>query len=220
MIAPELTQLTASTSGRTPRRHRAGAAWSGGVFLAAVVGTVIVYRHLWADPVHRTLAGHINDPMQMMWFLKWVPWQLLHGHNPFTTDALFYPRGVSLTWNTAVPTLGVLAAPLTLTVGPALSFAVLLTLGPALTSLTGFWWLRRHTTRYAPAALGGFVIGFSPFIAGHLLGHLNLVFAVLIPIVLMLVEDLLWRALARPDGPRPTSGWSAPRRWASARNRC
>ena len=174
-----------------PKRAR----WSLGVFAVALGGMLVIYRDLWADPLHNTLGSrdHINDPMQMMWFLKWVPWQILHGHSPFTTDALFYPRGVSLVWNTLTPTLGIVAAPITLTVGPALSFAVLMTLGPALTALTGFWWLRRYTTNPAPAAVGGLLLAFDPYMSGHLLGHLNLVFAPLVPVMLMLVEDLLWR---------------------------
>lgn len=154
-----------------------------------------MYRDLWADPVGSTLGSfqHTNDPMQMMWFLEWTPWQLLHGHSPFTSDALFYPSGVSLAWNTLAPTLGVLAAPITLTLGAPLGFAVLMTLAPALTALTGFWWLRRHVQHPAPAVAGGLLLGFDPFMGGHLLGHLNLVFCALLPVMLMLGEDLLWR---------------------------
>src|ERR1700712_1201602 len=158
---------------RQPGPNRAP--WSWGVFTVALGGMLLIYRQLWTDPLHTTLGSrdHINDPMQMMWFLKWVPWQILHGHNPFTTDALFYPHGVSLAWNTLTPTLGIIAAPITLTVGPALSFAVLITLGPALTALTAFWWLRRYTTHPAPAAVGGLLLAFDPYMSGHLLGHLN-----------------------------------------------
>ncbi len=189
------TVSPARTNGTEGRARRSTALWSWGVFAVALGCMLVIYRQLWTDPLHSTLGsrGHTNDPMQMMWFLKWVPWQIMHGHNPFATDALFYPYGLSLAWNTLTPTLGILAAPLTLTVGPALSFAVLMTLGPSLTALTGFWWLRRYTTHPAPAAVGGLLLAFDPYMSGHLLGHLNLVFAPLVPIMLMLVEDLLWR---------------------------
>lgn len=166
-----------------------------GVFLVGLTITLILYWDVWRDPTHTTLGSvdHTNDPMQMMWFLKWVPWALLHGNNPFRTDALFYPDGVSLAWNTAVPTLGILAAPLTLTAGPALSFVVLITLGPPLMTLTNFWWLRRYVSRSWPAAIGALLLAFSPYMSGHMLGHLNLVFTGLLPLGLILVEDLLWR---------------------------
>jgi hypothetical protein len=165
------------------------------VFAIALTGMVIIYHQLWADPAGRVLGNrnHGNDPMQMMWFLKWVPWAIVHGQSPFNSDAIFYPHGVALTWNTFVPTLGILAAPITFTLGAAYSFAALMTLGPALTTLTGFWWLRRYTRHAGAAAIGAFTFSFSPFVAGHLLGHLNLVFLPLVPLMIMLLEDLLWR---------------------------
>ena len=165
------------------------------VFLVALIVTLVLYRDVWRDPMHTTLGSvdHTNDPLQMMWFLKWVPWAILHADNPFRTDALFYPDGVSLAWNTAVPTLGMLAAPLTLTAGPAFSFVLLITLGPPLMALTGFWWLRRYVSRPWPAALGALLLAFNPYMSGHMLGHLNLVFTGLLPIVLILAEDALWR---------------------------
>lgn len=196
------TRVTGSRTSSLPRRFRfhgphlaVPARWSLLVFAVALVGMVIIYHQLWADPSHRVLGSrnHGNDPMQMMWFLRWVPWSIAHGQSPFDSTAIFYPHGFALTWNTFVPTLSIVAAPITFTMGATYSFAVLITLGPALTALTGFWWLRRHTERAGPAAVGGLMIAFSPFVAGHLLGHLNLVFLPLVPIIVMLLEDLLWR---------------------------
>ncbi|MEP7019154.1 MAG: hypothetical protein ABI808_00775 [Pseudonocardiales bacterium] len=179
--------------------------WPAGVLVVATMGSLLIFHQVWADPAHLTLGGprHTNDPMVATWNLKWVPWQLAHGHSPFSTNAIYYPGGVSLSWNTLIPTLGILAAPITFTLGPQVAYAVLMTLAPALAALSGFYWLRRHTTRPAAAALGGLVVGFNPFITGHLQGHLNLVFVALIPVMLMLFEDLLWRR------PRPNARTAA-----------
>ena len=178
-----------------------GARWSAAVFCVALTAAAVTLHQAWVDPRSRLpgTTNHTNDPMQMTWFLRWVPWAIEHGHNPLTSNWIFYPHGVALTWNTFVPTLGILAAPVTAVFGATISFLLLMTLGPALTALTGFWWLRRHTSRPAPAALGGLIIGFNSFVAGHLLGHLNLVFQPLLPLILMLLEDLLWRH-PRHDG--------------------
>lgn len=174
------------------------------VFGTALLLAVVMYLPMWADPTHRTAgsAFHTNDPMQIMWFLKWVPWRLLHAGDPFVTHAIYYPAGVSLSWNTLVPTLGLLAAPITFTVGANVSFAVLLTLAPALAGVTGFWWLRRHCRHTLAAAVGGLFIGFGPFMAGHMLGHVDLTFTAAVPVMLMLAEDLLWR---RPRSQRRTA---------------
>jgi hypothetical protein len=170
------------------------------VSLLSTVIAITMYHQLWADPLHRTLGSihHTNDPMQTMWFLNWVPWSLAHGHNPFSTDLIYYPGGASLAWNTLMPTLGLLGAPLTFTFGASVTFAVLMTLSPVFASVTGYWWLRRHTERTWPAVAGGLLIGFNSYMAGHLLGHLNLTFVALIPVMAMLLEDLLYRH-PRPD---------------------
>ena len=83
--------------------------WPGGVFGVALAGAFVIYARVWADPFANAPGGrgHYNDPMQAMWNLKWVPWALLHGHDPFGTDAIYYPHGVSLSWNTVMPTLGI-----------------------------------------------------------------------------------------------------------------
>lgn len=190
-------ELAAATVGRLRR-----ARWSLGVFAAGLIASFGLYHAWWRDPAHTTLGRAHTDPMQAMWNLTWVPWALLHGHNPLHSDAIFYPHGVALSWNTLTPTLGVAAAPLTLTVGATVTYAILMTLSPALAVLTSFWWLRRHVSRPLAAAVGGFVVAFSPFMAGHLKGHLDLTFIALIPLQLLLVEDLLWR---RPRTQRRTA---------------
>ncbi len=208
---PEVASAEGSRSARTRGWHGASRRWRSirwpaGVFGVALAGAFAIYARIWADPFRYAPGGrgHYNDPMQAMWNLKWVPWQLLHGHDPFGTDAIYYPHGVSLSWNTLMPTLGVLAAPLTLTLGAAFAFAVLLVLGPATASLTGFLWLRRHTTHPLPAAVGGLLIGFNPFMTGHIQGQINLTCVALIPLLLMLVEDLLWR---HPRTDRASAIW-------------
>lgn len=170
----------------------------------ALLASLVIYQQLWSDPFHHSLGGshRAADPLQSMWNLKWVAWRVLHLHDPFTTRAIYYPDGASLSWNTLTPTLGVLAAPVTLTAGAVFAYTLLVTAAPVLASVTGFWWLRRHTGRPGGAMLGGLIIGFNPYMAGHMLGHLNLTFVAAVPVMLMLCEDLLWR---RPRRQRRTA---------------
>jgi hypothetical protein len=45
--------------------------------------------------------------------------------------------------------------------------------------------------------VGGAAVGFGPFVAAHLGGHLNFTLLTLVPVILRLGEDVLWRAEAR-----------------------
>ena len=176
------------------------------VFVVALVGAIVLYHRMWAHPATTTIGSPraINDQMQSMWFLRWIPWRLAHGHNPFRSDAIDYPLHVNLAWNTSTPTLAMLAAPLTFTAGAAFSYNTLMTLAPAVTSLTGFLWLRRYVGFAPAAAVGGLVIAFSSFEVGHLRGHLHLAFAGLVPLMLLLFEDVLWR---KPEHRRRSAVW-------------
>ena len=181
------------TTPEPPGTSSAALRWALAVVLVCTIASVLLFHRIWADPVGRTVGPPSNDQWQSMWFLKWLPWRLAHGHNPFATTAIDYPVGANLSWNTATPTLAILFAPVTALAGATFTYNLLLTLAPVLTALTGFLWLRRHVHLPAAAALGGVVIGFSPFAAQHLRGHLHMAFLGLLPLVLLLAEDLLWR---------------------------
>jgi hypothetical protein len=92
-------------------------------------------------------------------------------------------------------------APVTKLFGAVASYNLLCILGPPLTAWTAMLWLGRHACRPA-AFVGGLVFGFSPIVVAHVHGdHLNLTFLCLVPLIVMLVEDLLWRA-ERPWWPQ------------------
>lgn len=168
--------------------------------LVAFAGSLLLLHGVWSDPWHRSpgnAAGAEVDPVQFMWFLRWVPWALAHGQSPLHTDAIDLPTGVSLAWNPSVPTLGLAVSPVTLTAGPVFAFNLLLLLAPVATAVSSFRWLRRHVVSSLAAGVGAVAFAFSPYVAGHLQGHLHLVFLPLVPLSLLLLEDLLWRA------PRP-----------------
>jgi hypothetical protein len=85
--------------------------------------------------------------------------------------------------------------------GPIAAFNVAGILGPPLSAWAAWWWLRRHV-HDVPAAIGGLVFGFSPFVVAHShAGHLQFTWLVMLPLILMLVEDLLWRS-PRPIWPQ------------------
>jgi hypothetical protein len=146
-------------------------------------------------PFTNTLGGGHGDPAVFLWMLRWAPFAVEHGHNPFVTGYLNAPQGVNLLWNTSILLPGLLLAPITLLVGPVAALNSLLALGPALSAFAAYVAIRRWVPGHA-AALGGLVYGFSPYMRGHS-GHVNLTLAILPPLLLLLVDDILVRQQRR-----------------------
>jgi len=175
--------------------------------IPALAGYLVMSAWLWRRMVVHlgttTLGGGQGDPGLFMWWLRWAPFALLHGHDPLYTHYLNAPYGVSAMWNTSVVGLGVLFSPITELFGVVVTFNVLCVLGPALSAWTCSLWLRRHAGR-TPALIGGLMFGFSPFVVEEAgLGHLMLTWLCLVPVMAMLVENILWRSPRPwwPDGP-------------------
>jgi hypothetical protein len=166
--------------------------------IAAHVLSVAVYAILalalfsgiWPDPA-TAYVGVGSDPKQFIWFLTWVPYALSHHKNPLVTDWIFSQSGVNLAWNTAVPFIGVVMAPITWTAGPVLSYDVAMVLGLVASAWAAYYAARRlFGCRYFAALLTGFVYGFSPFAIAHASGHLHLTVAFTPPLFLLMLHDV------------------------------
>lgn len=132
-----------------------------------------------------------DDTAQSIWFLRWTPFAITHGHNPFISNWIDVSSGVNLVRNTSMPLLGTLMTPLTLTWGPVASFNFLLWLGIA-SSATACFLVLRSVVEWTPAAfLGGLMYAFTSYMAGQGLGHLNLVFVPIPPIMMYILFELL-----------------------------
>jgi hypothetical protein len=172
-----------------------------------LVGALIVYFMLayiftasaWADPSRRWV-GICCDQEQSIWFLAWLPTALQAGHNPLFTDRLNAPHGANLMWNSSVPLLGLLVAPITRLGGPILAYNVAALVAIALSGLACFAALRRYTKRALGPLVGGALYGLSPFVASHTALHLNLINAWAPPLFLIILDELLAR---RRYGPIP-----------------
>src|ERR1700712_765114 len=76
-----------------------------------------------------------SDSYQFVWWMNWLPWSLAHGTNPLYTTYLHAPAGVNGMWNTPVPVLAALFAPVTLTAGPVAAYNLAMVLGPVASGL-------------------------------------------------------------------------------------
>ena len=115
--------------------------------------------------------------------------------NPFVTTALWTPTGSDLVWTTSVPGLALLLAPITLAAGPAAAYNVAAILLPALAATTAFLLCRHLTRSFWPSLAGGYLFGFSSYMLGHELAHLQLTSVFLVPLVALVLLRYLEGAL-------------------------
>ncbi|HKR67523.1 MAG TPA: hypothetical protein VJT16_01600 [Streptosporangiaceae bacterium] len=151
-------------------------------YLAAAL--ILTWR-LWPDPASRTVDGNPTDADLFAWYLRYAADSVAHGHLPaLVTTAMNAPFGVNMMWNTSILLPGVLLTPVTLLFGPQVSLSVLTLLGFAGSAAALYYVLRRWQVSVGAAALGGAVYGFSPALLQSALGHYNLQFAVLPPLII------------------------------------
>jgi hypothetical protein len=98
---------------------------------------------------------------------------------------------------------GMLLAPVTLLLGPQTALTVFMTAGFAGSALAMLAVLRRWDASVPAAALAGAVYGFSPALIHSAIGHYDLQFAVLPPLI---VDAALALATGRRLGSRPVRG--------------
>lgn len=143
------------------------------------------------------LIGGGADPTIFAWCLAWWPYALTHGVNPFITHMVWAPSGINLTWATSVPSLALLAWPLTALWGPATAFNIVTLAAPTLAAFGAFVLCYEITAAFFPSLVGGWFFGFSSYEMAQLLGHLHITFVVCVPLLLWLTVLRYKRAIAR-----------------------
>ena len=156
-----------------------------------VLMSLFIYWPMWPGDPQRLVGCACGDPAQQSWFLNYTPWALLHGHNPFFTTAINYPRGVNLADNTLMPLLGLLFYPVTWLFGAISTFNLLMWLAYPLSALSAWWVVRRWSGSNISSLVAGLLYGFSPYVMHQGLGHLNLSFVPLPPLVFYAVYKIL-----------------------------
>jgi hypothetical protein len=183
-LARALTTTASSPEAPAASRAARRGAWTA-ILACYLLAAVAVTWHLWADPAAHAVAGNANDADQFAWFLRYDATAVAHGRLPaLVSAAMNAPQGINMMWNTSLLLPGVLLAPVTLLLGPQTALTVLLTAGFAGSAASLFLVLRRWDVAAGPAALGGAVYGFSPALLQAGIGHYNLQFAVLPPLII------------------------------------
>jgi hypothetical protein len=109
------------------------------------------------------LAGKLpldGDQMQYVWNFWWAAKQLTHLGNPWFTSYMAAPVGVRLGYDTLMPLVGIVMAPVTLLFGPSASYNLVAILAPGLAAYAMYraarLWLPSRTGAIAAGAFYGY----------------------------------------------------------------
>jgi hypothetical protein len=150
-----------------------------------LLGAFALTWRLWSEPAGREVSGNSGDVALLAWFMRYSAQAVSHGHVPgLVTTGLNAPQGINAMWNVSLLLPGVLLSPVTLLAGPFTSLNILLTAGFAGSAASLFFVLRRWGASVTAAALGGALYGFSPALLASGLGHFQMQFAVLPPLII------------------------------------
>jgi hypothetical protein len=154
------------------------------------VGALAIYFAIAILLLDRGLARHPGyyvgrdtDISMSIWFLNWWRYSLAHGLNPFFTDLVWTPLGINLAWTTFVPLPACASIPLQLTAGEPATYNTLVSLALPLAAFSAFLLCRRITGAFWPSVFGGYLFGFSAYMLGQALAHLNLIAIFAVPLI-------------------------------------
>lgn len=147
------------------------------VFTALWLGRGVVLH-----PTTRVLGDAFSDKTILMWSFLWWPHAIAQGHDPFLATSIWSPHGIDLAWVTSSPTLGLALAPVSETAGPVFAYNLAALAAPPLAAWTTYLLARRLTGSVPASLVAGFLFGFSPYVMGQSIGHLNLSFVCLVPL--------------------------------------
>ncbi|MFE0421644.1 glycosyltransferase family 2 protein [Streptomyces sp. NPDC058953] len=161
------------------------------------LASFFLYQDLWFDLDRGYLADAGQDQNQWEWFFAVTADNVTNFRNPLFTTAQNAPDGVNLMANTVMLGLSVPLTPVTLLLGPAVTWALVLTFGLAATAAAWYWLIVRRVTpgRRGPAVIGAAVAAFAPPMISHGNAHPNF----LVLFVLPLIVDRALRLCAGRD---------------------
>ena len=178
---------------RRVARDPAGAALAAYVILSVLLLGVRVLAH----PGRTYVGGLTTDPQVVIWSMAWWPHAVLHGLNPLVTKEIWAPDGVNLVWTQSAPALAIAFAPLTLAAGPIVAYNTAALLMPALAAWTAFLLCRRISNAVWPSLVGGFVFGFSTYVVGGTLAHVQTAAVFPVPLIALVLLQFFEGKLGR-----------------------
>jgi hypothetical protein len=162
--------------------RRPGVQTFGPLLLYGAFAAIWMGRGVIPHPASMVLGDPYRDKTILMWSFMWWPHAIAHGLNPFDANVVWAPHGVDLSWVTSSPTLSLAFAPVSEIFGPVVAYNLAAFLAAPLAAWTTFLLARRLTRSVEASLVAGFLFGFSPYVLGQTVSHLNLSFVCLVPL--------------------------------------
>lgn len=132
--------------------------------------------------------GDGYDGFQNVWNMWWMRKALFELHvNPYFTDRLFHPQGVSLILHTFNPFNALLSLPLQAVFSMTVTYNIVVLFSFAASGITMYYLARYLTGSRMGAFIAGAVFTFSPYHFAHGLGHLQLIAMQWLPVYILFV---------------------------------
>ncbi|ANW19494.1 glycosyltransferase [Streptomyces clavuligerus] len=154
------------------------------IVLGFLLASGVLYHQLWADLDRGYLADAGQDQNQWEWFFRVTAANITELRNPLFTTLQGHPEGVNLMANTVMLGLSVPLTPVTLLLGPTVTWALVLTGGLAATAVAWYWFIARRlvANRWA-AATGAALAAFAPPMISHGNAHPNFLALFMLPVI-------------------------------------
>ncbi len=159
---------------------------------------MVVYGHFGSLGSRHMTGTPSPDAIDQVWWLAWTAFALPHGHNVLSAQWQNYPAGENFGVNGSMLALGVFFMPITKLFGPVVAWNIALRLAIALSASSMCLVLRRWTTWWPAAFVGGLLYGFSAYMAYNEGNYLFLIFVPLPPVIFLLLHEILVRQRWRP----------------------
>ena len=151
--------------------------------LFVALALVMTWR-AWADPHGTTLGVQARDQHFGEWMLLHAALALKGFESPWFTRLQNVPDGVNLMANVGMQLPGFILAPVTLTLGPAISYLSFITTNLAASGFAWFLFFSRRLALARGAALaGGLWCAFAPGMISHSSGHPHITAMFLVPVI-------------------------------------
>lgn len=154
------------------------------MFLYLILTLIMTYPLILNFTTH--LGGDKGDGWYFMWNFWWTKEAIVELHqNPFHTDYIFHPTGVSLIYDDLSLTNGIFSIPLQYFFNLITVYNIILIFNLVISGFAMYLLVFYLTKNGVASFIGGIIFTFAPYHMAHALGHVSLVSMQWLPLYIL-----------------------------------